>query len=68
MQKASHSEATDLRKENTRPNGLVAETVLDNRRFEECGLGRTRGRPYHPMTQRKTECYLRNTIQRSKTT
>jgi hypothetical protein len=65
MQKASYNEATDLRKENARPKGLVAETVLENRRFEECGLGRTRGRPYHPMTQRKIECYLRNAIQRS---
>jgi hypothetical protein len=58
-------EATDLRKENARPKELVAETILENRRFEECGLGRTRGWPYHPMTQRKIECYLRNAIQRS---
>ncbi len=68
MQKASYSEATDLRKENARPKELVAETARENRRFEEHGLWHTRGRPYHPMTQRKIECYLRNTIQRSKTT
>ncbi len=35
MQKTSYSEATDLRKENARPKELVAERVLENRRFEE---------------------------------
>jgi hypothetical protein len=31
MQKASYSEATDLRKENARPKELVAETARENR-------------------------------------
>lgn len=67
MQKAHSSSAADLRKEDARPMELVAGAARENRLLRGT-RARAKGRPYHPMTKRKIECYLRNAIQRSKKT